>query len=160
MRAALALALWLAATAAGAVQPDEILPDPTQEARARAITAELRCPVCQSESIDDSNADIARDLRLLVRERIVAGDTDAEVRDFVVARYGEYVLFRPRLSLGNAPLWLAGPAFLLLGGGLAFAFIRRRARTATLTEPLSAAERARLTDILGESGHSPPPRRG
>jgi cytochrome c-type biogenesis protein CcmH len=150
MRAALALALWLAATAAGAVQPDEILPDPAQEARARAITAELRCPVCQSESIDDSNADIARDLRLLVRERIVAGDTDAEVRDFVVARYGEYVLFRPRFSLGNAPLWLAGPAFLLLGGGLAFAHVRRRARQSAPVQPLSSTEEARLRRILRE----------
>jgi cytochrome c-type biogenesis protein CcmH len=148
MRAPLALALWLAATAAGSVQPDEILPDPAQEARARAITAELRCPVCQSESIDDSNADIARDLRLLVRERIVAGDTDAEVRDFVVARYGEYVLFRPRLSLANAPLWLAGPAFLLLGGGLAFAFIRRRNRTPAPARPLTPDEETRLKRIL------------
>jgi cytochrome c-type biogenesis protein CcmH len=150
MRAALVLALWLSATAAGAVQPDEILPDPAQEARARAIAAELRCPVCQSESIDDSNADIARDLRLLVRERIVAGDTDAEVRDFVVARYGEYVLFRPRLSLGNAPLWLAGPAFLLLGGGLAIAYVRRRARQAGPVQPLSSTEEARLRRILRE----------
>ena len=99
------------------MQPDEILPDPAQEARARAITARAALPVCQSESIDDSNADIARDLRLLVRERIVAGDSDAEVIDFVVARYGEFVLFRPPFTAANAALWLVGPAFLLLGGG-------------------------------------------
>ena len=130
------------------MQPDEILPDPGQEARARAITADLRCPVCQSESIDESNADIARDLRLLVRERIVAGDTDAEVVDFVAARYGEYVLFRPPFSLANAALWLSGPAFLLVGGGLAFAFVRRRAREAPAKAPLTPEEEARLRRVL------------
>ena len=129
-RALLALALCLAPLAALAVQPDEILPDPAQEARARAITRELRCVVCQSESIDESNADIARDLRLLVRERITAGDSDAEVLAFVVDRYGEFVLFRPPMTWRNAPLWLSGPALLLLGGALAFGFIRRRARAA------------------------------
>ena len=123
---ALLLALVLAGPAL-AVQPDEILPDPALEARARAITKELRCVVCQSESIDDSNADIARDLRLLVRERIVAGDTDAEVVAFVVDRYGEFVLFRPPFNARNAALWLAGPLLLLVGGGIAFAFIRRKA---------------------------------
>ena len=101
-RALLALALCLAPLAALAVQPDEILPDPAQEARARAITRELRCVVCQSESIDESNADIARDLRLLVRERITAGDSDAEVLAFVVDRYGEFVLFRPPFTWRNA----------------------------------------------------------
>ncbi len=150
-RLLLALALAAAPLIAGAVQPDEILPDPGQEARARAITKELRCVVCQSESLDESNAEIARDLRLMVRERIVAGDSDAHVLDYVVDRYGEYVLFRPRFSLGNAALWLSGPVFLLLGGGLAFAFIRRRARApAPERAPLTEAERARLEALLDD----------
>lgn len=147
----LAAAITVAPLIAAAVQPDEILPDPGQEARARAITRELRCVVCQSESLDESNAEIARDLRLMVRERIVAGDDDAEVLDYVVDRYGEYVLFRPRFSLGNAALWLSGPAFLLLGGGLALAFIRRRARApAPERAPLSPAEQARLEELLDD----------
>jgi cytochrome c-type biogenesis protein CcmH len=144
---ALLLALALAAPAF-AVQPDEILPDPALEARARAITKDLRCVVCQSESIDDSNADIARDLRLLVRERIVAGDSDAEVIDFVVARYGEFVLFRPPFNARNAALWLAGPLLLLIGGGIAFAFIRRRAALPEPERPpLTPDEEARLRDL-------------
>jgi cytochrome c-type biogenesis protein CcmH len=148
-RLALVLALCLAPLLAAAVQPDEILPDPALESRARAITKELRCVVCQSESIDDSNADIARDLRLLVRERIVAGDTDEQVIDFVVARYGEFVLFRPPFTLGNAALWLSGPVLLLLGGGLAVAFVRRRARAAPPARvPLTPQEEARLRDLM------------
>jgi cytochrome c-type biogenesis protein CcmH len=149
-RALLAFALVLAPLAAQAVQPNEVLPDPALEARARAISKELRCVVCQSESIDESNADIARDLRLLVRERITAGDTDAEVRAFVVDRYGEFVLFRPPLSWRNAPLWLAGPALLLAGGGLAFGFIRRRARAAPPPRPpLTPEQEARLRKLTG-----------
>lgn len=148
-RLLLVLALLLAPVAAGAVQPDEVLDDPELEARAREISAELRCVVCRSESIDESNAEIARDLRLLVRERVVAGDSDSEVIDFVVDRYGEYVLFRPPMSLRNAMLWLSGPIFLILGGGLAVAFIRRRARaTPPERPPLSAEERARLDGLL------------
>jgi cytochrome c-type biogenesis protein CcmH len=148
--ALLAIALAIAAPAA-AVQPDEVLDDPALEARARGITAELRCVVCRSESIDESNAAIARDLRLLVRERLVAGDTDAEVVDFVVDRYGEYVLFRPPFSARNAALWLSGPALLVLGGGLAFGFIRRRTRAPVPERaPLSPEERARLARILKE----------
>ncbi|PZQ46711.1 MAG: cytochrome C biogenesis protein CcdA [Rhodovulum sulfidophilum] len=145
----LALALSLAPLASLAVQPNEILPDPGQEARARAITRELRCVVCQSESLDESNADIARDLRLMVRERIVAGDDDAQVIDYVVDRYGEFVLFRPRFSRGNAVLWFSGPAFLLIGGGLAFAFIRRRARAPEAPPPkLSPEEERRLARLI------------
>jgi cytochrome c-type biogenesis protein CcmH len=141
----------LAPLAAAAIQPDEVLDDPTLEARAREITRELRCVVCQSESIDESNAEIARDLRLLVRERVVAGDSNAEVLDFVVARYGEFVLFRPPFTLANAALWLSGPVFLLLGGGLAFAFIRRRARApAPARPPLTEDERDRLDALTGE----------
>lgn len=150
-RALAILALCLAPLAAGAIQPDEVLDDPALEARAREITRELRCVVCQSESIDESNAEIARDLRLLVRERLVAGDDDAEAIDFIVERYGEYVLFRPRFSAANAPLWFAGPVLLLLGGGLAFFFVRRRSRAeAPVRAPLSPAEQARLKSIIGE----------
>jgi cytochrome c-type biogenesis protein CcmH len=150
-RLALALALCLAPLMAAAVQPDEILPDPALEARARAITAELRCVVCRSESIDESNAAIARDLRLLVRERLVAGDSDEEVRAFVVARYGEYVLLRPPLTWRNAALWLSGPAILLAGGAIAFGFIRRRARAAPQPPaPLSREEQSRLAKLLKE----------
>ncbi|HVH04075.1 MAG TPA: cytochrome c-type biogenesis protein [Amaricoccus sp.] len=149
IRAAL-LALLLASPAL-AVQPDEILPDAGQEARARAITRELRCVVCQAESIDDSHADIARDLRLLVRQRIVAGDSDQQVIDYVVARYGEFVLFRPPFNARNAPLWLAGPALLLVGGGIAFAFIRRRGQAPEPPRPpLSPEEESRLRDLTGE----------
>ena len=126
-----------------------MLPDPAQEARARDITRELRCVVCQSESIDESNAEIARDLRLLVRERIVAGDSDAEVLDFVVDRYGEFVLFRPPMTAANAPLWLAGPVLLIFGGALVAAVMRRRARDARLPRPgLSADEQARLDALM------------
>jgi cytochrome c-type biogenesis protein CcmH len=139
--------LLLLPLAAPAVQPDEILDDPALEARARDITRELRCVVCQSESIDESNADIARDLRVLVRERLVAGDSDAEAVDYIVARYGEYVLFRPPFNARNAALWLAGPVFLLLGGGIAFIYVRRRSGAAQPRAPLSPAEEARLARI-------------
>ncbi len=142
------VSLLLLPLSAHAVQPDEILPDPALEARARAISSELRCVVCQSESIDNSNADIARDLRLLVRERIVAGDTDAEVQDFVVDRYGEFVLFRPPFTARNATLWLAGPVLLLAGGTIAFAFIRRRAVSPPPKRPpLTPEEESRLSEI-------------
>lgn len=149
MRRALILLLLLAPLAALAIGPDELLPDPGQEARAREITRELRCVVCQSESIDESNADIARDLRLLVRERIVAGDSDEEVLAFVVDRYGEFVLFRPPMSAANAPLWLAGPVFLIFGLALVAAAARRRAREARRPPTgLSAEEQARLDALL------------
>jgi cytochrome c-type biogenesis protein CcmH len=148
VRLVIALLLVLAPLAAGAVQPDEVLPDPAQEARARSITGELRCPVCQGETIDESNADIARDLRLLVRERIMAGDSDAAVRDFVVARYGEYVLLRPPFNTGNAALWLSGPVLLAVGGAIAFGFVRRRSRAPVPARPpLSPGEEARLRDL-------------
>lgn len=150
LRGPLVALLLFLPIAAGAVQPDEMLADPGQEARARAITRELRCVVCQSESIDDSNADIARDLRLMVRERIVAGDTDAEVLDYVVDRYGEFVLFRPPFAWRNAALWLAGPAIFLVGAGLAFGFVLRRGRAVPRpVAPLSDEERARLREISG-----------
>lgn len=131
-----------------AVQPDEILADPALEARARAISRDLRCPVCQGESIDDSNAAISRDLRLVVRERVMAGDTDAEVIEFVVSRYGEFVLFNPKPTGANLILWLAGPGLLLLGGGIAGMYVRRRAHGPAAELALSSDEEARLKDIL------------
>jgi cytochrome c-type biogenesis protein CcmH len=157
MRAALTLSVaLLALVPAGlaltappvlAVQPDEVLADPALEARARAISRDLRCPVCQGEAIDDSNAPISRDLRLLVRERLVAGDNDTEVVDYIVARYGEFVLFNPRASGSGLILWLAGPAMLLAGGALAFAVTRRRAKPEA---DLSEEERARLAELMKE----------
>ena len=138
------LALW--AGAAAAVQPDEVLDDPVLETRARAISAELRCLVCQNESIDESNADLARDLRILVRERLVEGDTDDEVIDFVVARYGEFVLLRPNASGVNLVLWLAGPILFLLALVMLWASFRGRKPAAS--EGLSEAEEARLRELL------------
>jgi len=149
MRHALALVLCLLAAPVAAVQPDEILDDPVLEERARDISAGLRCLVCRNESIDESHADLARDLRLLVRERLVAGDSDEEVVDFVVDRYGEYVLLNPLTSGSNLVLWLAGPGMLLLAGALGWGYIRRRATSETVGEArLSEDEEARLRQIL------------
>lgn len=143
-----AVALLIAAPA-GAVQPDEVLDDPALEARARALSAGLRCLVCRNENIDDSNADLAKTLRLLVRERLVAGDSDAEAVQYLVDRYGEYVLLNPRFSLANALIWLSGPALLLGGGWLAWGFIRRREAVAKAPpEPLTAEETRRLERLL------------
>jgi len=151
----LGLAL-LGATPALAVQPGEVLSDPALEARARALSKELRCMVCQNQSIDDSDAPLARDLRLLVRERLVAGDSDAKVVDFLTARYGEFVLLKPRFSASTALLWLA-PLLALIAGAFGFGYaLRRRSSprdSANLTEPaLTAAERARVTELLRGSG--------
>ncbi|NKX46072.1 cytochrome c-type biogenesis protein [Roseicyclus persicicus] len=150
--AACAVAAMLAlAVPAGAVQPDEVLPDPALEERARDISAGLRCLVCRNESIDESNAQLARDLRLLVRERLVAGDTDAEVVEFVVDRYGEYVLLRPTMTGSNIALWLAPAVLMVLGAGLSLVYIRRRAAAPAPSEAaLSAEEQARLSDLLKE----------
>ena len=146
--ALLALGLLLgAAGSAWAVKPDEMLADPTLEARARAISAELRCLVCRNQSIDDSDADLARDLRLLVRERLKAGDSDQQVIDFIVARYGEYVLLRPTMRGANLILWLIGPALLLIGLGGAFVYLRRRQQQPP-PPPLSPEEAAALQEIL------------
>lgn len=144
----LALALLLALPA-HAVQPDEMLADPALEARAREISAELRCLVCRNESIDDSNAELARDLRLLVRERLEAGDTNEEVVNYIVARYGEFVLLKPRFSVENALIWLAGPLVFLAGLAVIVAYLRRRLPRAGASEaPLSEAERRRLDELL------------
>lgn len=145
---AFALALLLAGPAL-AVEPDEVLADPALEARARELSRDLRCLVCRNESIDESNAGLARDLRLLVRERLVEGDSDAEVMAFVVERYGEYVLLRPLASGANAILWWAGPVMLVLGLGSAVLYLRRRRPVpGPAAPPLSADERQRLDAIL------------
>jgi cytochrome c-type biogenesis protein CcmH len=150
--AATLLVFLLAAIPANAVEPGEMLQNPALEARARHISQELRCLVCQNQSIDDSNAELARDLRLLVRERLAAGDSDAAVLRFVEARYGEFVLLRPRLSARTALLWLA-PLLLLLGAAL---YVVRHARSRRLRSssaapepaPLSPAEQQRLEALL------------
>ncbi|MEM6941395.1 MAG: cytochrome c-type biogenesis protein [Pseudomonadota bacterium] len=145
----LALCLALCAAPVFAVQPDEILDDPVLEERARGLSKGLRCLVCQNESIDESEATLARDLRLLVRERLVAGDSDDEVMDYIVARYGEFVLLSPTFSGANWLLWGAGPLMLLMAGGAGFAYLRARGRAEASTEtPLSAEEQARLDEIL------------
>lgn len=150
----LAMVCGIALTAPGtvfAVQPDEVLDDPDLEERARELSKGLRCLVCRNESIDESNADLARDLRLLVRERLVAGDSDTEAIDFIVDRYGEYVLLRPTLNGSNWMLWAAGPLMLLLAGGVGITYLRRR-ETAPVTQEaaLSEAEQKRLREILDE----------
>jgi cytochrome c-type biogenesis protein CcmH len=154
-------AFWLAVAVfppAHAVQPDEIMADAAQEARARDLSRELRCMVCQNQSIDDSEAPLARDLRLLVRERIAAGDSDAQVMDFLVARYGEFVLLKPRVKPHTLLLWLL-PPFALVGGGLAlWAHGRRRSKSAG-DDPLSkltADEEARLERLIAAE---PPPQK-
>lgn len=149
MRLVIALVLMLAAWPAGAVQPDEMLADPVLEARAREISKEVRCLVCQNESIDDSNAELARDLRILVRERVVAGDSNAAVKQYLVDRYGEFVLLKPSFGGFNLVIWLAGPVLLIFGGGIAVVYLRRRAPQARPSDaPLSAEERAALERVL------------
>ena len=147
----IAALLLLVPLAAGAVQPDEMLKDPALEARAREISAGLRCLVCRNESIDESNADLARDLRILVRERISAGDSDAEVVKYLTDRYGEYVLLKPQATGANLVLWLSGPVLVLAGFGIGFAYVRsRRAAAGREPERLSDEEAARLKEILGD----------
>ena len=136
----------LAPSLARAVQPDEVLPDPKLEARARAISAGLRCLVCQNQSIDDSKAELARDLRLLVRERLKLGETDEQVRAFVVNRYGNFILLKPPLDLETAFLW-GMPALVLAAGGITLLFGLRRLQSASAA-PLSQAERDRLAAVL------------
>jgi cytochrome c-type biogenesis protein CcmH len=141
------VALFLTVSPVWAVQPDEILADPGLEARARTISHDIRCPVCQGETIDDSNAPIARDLRLIIRERLVAGDSDAAVVDYIVARYGEGVLFNPPAQGVNWVLWLAGPGLLLAGIAVAATAGRRRSAPEAI---LSPEEEGRLRDILNK----------
>lgn len=143
------LVAMLVAVPVSAVEPAEILDDPALEARARALSRDLRCVVCRSESVDDSNAEIARDIRRLVRERLLAGDTDAEVLAALVARYGEYVLLNPPARGANWVLWLAGPGLLVLGGCLAAVYLRGRRAPATDAR-LTPEEEAMLRRINGE----------
>jgi cytochrome c-type biogenesis protein CcmH len=138
---------------AQAVQPDEILPDPKLEQRARDLSRELRCMVCQNQSIDDSDAPLARDLRLLVRERLKAGDSDQQVLDFLTVRYGDFVLLKPPLNPRTALLWVLPAAILILGAIVLLVAIRRRGRPGDESSPqegikLTAAEQARIDRLL------------
>ena len=146
----LLLLLGIAASTADAVQPDEILADPALEARARAISRDVRCMVCQNQSIDDSDADLARDLRLIVRERLVAGDSNAEVKQFLVARYGDYVLLEPPVKPTTYVLWYGPLAILLVAAGGIVLFFRRRRARSTAPAPLTAEERQRLATLLDD----------
>jgi cytochrome c-type biogenesis protein CcmH len=130
-----------------AVEPDEVLSDPAFEARARALSKTLRCMVCQNQSIDDSNAPLARDLRLLLRERIKAGESDEQVREFLVSRYGEFVLLEPRLNAHTVLLWTL-PFLGLALGGITFLLASRR-KTRLVENPLSPEEKQRLARLLG-----------
>jgi cytochrome c-type biogenesis protein CcmH len=130
-----------------AVEPDEVLADPALEARAREISKELRCLVCQNQSIDDSSADLARDLRIVVRQRLVAGDSDEQVFQYVADRYGDFVLLRPPIKPATMALWLAPPLLLIVGAVMSIAYLRRRKRTEALL-PLSPDERRRVDDLL------------
>jgi cytochrome c-type biogenesis protein CcmH len=143
----LILLLALLPMAALAVQPDEVLSDPALELRAREISRNLRCVVCQNQSIDDSDAPLARDLRLLVRERLTAGDSDAQVYDFLVARYGDFVLLRPPVKPSTWLLWF-GPAIVLVLGGIALVVWFRRRKVAVEPPPMNEQERAQLARLL------------
>ncbi|QLP98418.1 MAG: cytochrome c-type biogenesis protein CcmH [Rhodoblastus sp.] len=146
--AVLALALTLAPVAALAVQPNEVLADPAQEARAREISENLRCLVCQNQSIDDSNADLARELRLLVREQVAAGKTNAQVTDYLVSRYGDFILLKPPVNARTAILWIAPFATLAFAAAMVWARARRRLVSAAASAPLSEEERRRLDAAL------------
>jgi cytochrome c-type biogenesis protein CcmH len=152
--AGLIVALFLLAAPAFAVEPGERLADPALEARAREISRELRCLVCQNQSIDDSSADLARDLRILLRERLTAGDTDEQAVAFIVDRYGDYVLLRPPFRIDTLLLWLGPPLLLVLGGGAAWLALRRR-RAASADAPLTPEEEQALAAAL--EGREPTP---
>ena len=146
---ALLLAAALLAGPAFALEPDELLQDPVLEERARELSKGLRCLVCRNESIDESNADLARDMRLLLRERLVGGDSDEEVVAFLVDRYGEYVLLRPTATGANLILWIAAPAMLLGAGTIAAVYLRRRAAALPAGGAvLSEDEKTRLSELL------------
>jgi cytochrome c-type biogenesis protein CcmH len=145
-----AIALWLMLSPAWAVTPDEMLKDAGLEARARAISSELRCLVCQNQSIDDSDASLAKDLRIIVRERLVAGDSDAAIKDYLVQRYGTFVLLRPPLGFDTALLW-ALPFLAVIAGGAYMLASTRRARRGPEAAPLSPAELAQLDARLDDA---------
>jgi len=148
--------MFLAAAAlqqpAHAIEPSEVLSDPALEARARALSAELRCMVCQNQSIDESNAPLAKDLRLLVRDRLVKGDTDDQVLDYVVERYGEYVLMRPRVAPHTYVLWFGPFIIVLLAGAFAIRYVTNRDAVASAAEgtPLSNEEQQRIAQLLND----------
>ncbi len=148
IRLALLICLMLASSVTHAVQPDEMLADPALEARARALSSQLRCMVCQNQSIDDSDAPLARDIRVLIRERIEKGQNNEEVRDFLVSRYGDFILLKPPFKLETLLLWAGAPLLLAIG---AFAMWRAARRRRAEPAPLSAAEEARLAAIAGEN---------
>ncbi|MBB3397218.1 cytochrome c-type biogenesis protein [Rhizobium sp. BK060] len=148
-RFVLAMAVVLSSVPAFAVNPDEVLADPKLEARARAISAELRCMVCQNQSIDDSNAELAKDLRLLVRERLTDGDTDEQVMNYIVSRYGEFVLLKPRFVMKTILLWGA-PLLLVVAGGLSLIVFARKSAGRPTGSKLTAEEQARLSELLDE----------
>ena len=147
---AVAICCLLLPGGAFAVQPDEVLKDPALETRARSLSAELRCLVCQNQSIDESDAPLARDLRILVRERLKAGDTDAEVQEFLVDRYGEFVLLKPVLGLHTLLLWLTPLAVFALGGFGLFRMARRK--TLLRSTELSPEEQARIDSLMKPEG--------
>lgn len=151
LRASIVAFSLLGAFAAHALQPDEILPDAALEARARNLSRELRCMVCQNQSIDDSDAPLARDLRLLVRERLTAGDTDAQILDYLVVRYGDFVLLRPPFNARTALLWLL-PVMVLIAGAAVLVALRRRQRRGQVFDRLSDAEEARVAELLKKEG--------
>ena len=152
MRVLLVLLIALWSVPALALIAGEELDDPVLEARAREISKELRCLVCQNQSIDDSNAGLAKDLRLLVRERLVAGDSDRQVRDYVVARYGDYVLLKPPFKPSTYALWLGPGLMLLLAGAGVVVFLRRQSRRPPTAEaPLDDDERRRLAAMLDDA---------
>src|ERR1700722_3785622 len=156
----LCLTAFAGSSVAYAVQPDEIMSDPAKELRARDLSRELRCMVCQNQSIDDSEAPLARDLRLLVRERIAAGDSDAHVIDFLVARYGEFVLLKPRLNSHTWLLWLLPPLGLAGGGFVLWAHGRRRTKSAAAQDAsllkLTAEEEVRLERLIADPSTDKP----
>lgn len=148
MKRILLIMSWIIAVPVYAVQPDEILDDLVLEERARELSKGLRCLVCQNESIDDSDAALARDLRLLVRERLVAGDSDDEVLDFLVERYGEFALLRPKFGGSNLVLWIAGPLGLLFALFIGLNLMRQSSANPTAIDELSTDEAERLNEIL------------
>ena len=148
LRLAVLFACLMLLTPAYAVEPGEVMADPALEARARNLSADLRCLVCQNQSIDDSHAPLAKDLRLLVRERLAAGDSDEQVRTYLVQRYGDFVLLKPPLRIGTLLLWGA-PLMVLLAGGFGLLLASRRRVSVTATSSLSADEQARLDKLLG-----------
>ncbi|NBN62871.1 cytochrome c-type biogenesis protein [Pannonibacter tanglangensis] len=161
--ARLLVALWMlpllagGLTPAAAVAPDEVLKDPVLEERARGLSAQLRCMVCQNQSIDDSDAPLAKDLRVLVRERLVAGDSDAQVIDYLVSRYGEFVLLKPRLAWHTLVLWASAPVALVAGLGTIYVAMRRqrqRAALAAASGGLTEAEQRELNEILNKDGRA------